>query len=145
MTNLRNGKVYVAGSLKNAARVQEIQNKLRESGIKITYDWTTHGFVDKPELLIEIGEKERDGVLHCDVLFLVQPGRLGSHIELGIAIAMNKLGVVTPIVILEEVEMECKPFYYLDCVRRFKTEHPAIQYTLEVIGKKYECFDKTRN
>ena len=132
------GCVYVAGSLKNITRIQEIQNKLRSEGIKITYDWTTHGLVDNDELLPAIGEKERDGVLNFDVLFLIQPGRLGSHCELGSAIAMTKRGVPTPIVILEEVKMEKKPFYFLDCVSRFKEEQPAMQHTFDVNRKKYK-------
>ena len=133
-----NGLVYVAGSLQNAARVQEIQNKFRSVGIGISYDWTTHGYVDDEELLPAIGAKERDGVLDADVLFLVQPGRLGSHVEFGIAVAMNALGEKIPIVILEEAKMEKKPFYYLDCVTRFKEEQPAFEFALEEIRKKNE-------
>jgi hypothetical protein len=135
------GQVYIAGSLKNSARIQEIQNKFRSVGIEITYDWTTHGFVDNEKLLPEIGRKERDGVLEADVLFLVQPGRLGSHVEFGIAVAMNALGTKIPIIILEEVEMEMKPFYYLDCVTRFKEEQPAFEFALEEIRCKHECIN----
>lgn len=132
------GCVYVAGSLNNADRIQEMQNKFRAKGIRITYDWTVHGFVDTPDELREFGKGERDGVLSCDVLFLVQPGRLGSHCELGIATAMNALGKPCPIVILEEVEMEPKTFYYLENVYRFKDEQPAFEYALQEIRKKHK-------
>jgi hypothetical protein len=139
------GRVYVAGALSNAARVQEIQNKFRSVGISITYDWTTHGLVNDEKLLPAIGEKETEGVSTCDVLFLIQPGRLGSHTELGIAIGMNVMGKHTPIVILEEVEMEKKPFYYLEFINRFKTEQQSFEFALAEIRKKYERLDQIRN
>jgi hypothetical protein len=127
--------IYIATSLLNADRARQIMARFIELGVSITYDWTVHasGQVYSDDDLATIGKAEVAGVTNCDVLFLIQPGRNGSHFEMGLAHGLNK-----PVVILEEVAVERKTFYYLDNVHRFKTEQDAINFTLDLLGHKHE-------
>jgi len=89
--------LYIASSLLNKERVQSIRNKFLNRGISISYDWTTHGFVEDLSELPNIAEKELHGVLNADCILMVLPARNGSHFEFGYAIAMQK-----PVVILND-------------------------------------------
>lgn len=105
-------KIYVASSLYNKTNVKALYKYLAYLQCSITYDWTTHGGVNDEVSLKEIGLKEYQGVVDCDVLVMLMPARLGSHVELGIALALCK-----PIVIITDGEdFEKKSFYFLDHV-----------------------------
>jgi len=127
-------KIYIASSLTNIKRVQEIRDKFLAQGCEITYDWTTHGAIDRNDInaLREAATGEMNGVMFCDVFFLVQEGRKGSHVELGLALARQHYDGNPPkIVILEEVEVEMKSFYQLPDVNIIKDEETAINFALE--------------
>lgn len=100
-------KIYVASSLLNKQNVKEVIDKIINSGHEVTYDWTVHGKVEpsQKELMQEICDSEVKGVMNCDALLLLSPARTGSHVELGIAIALNK-----PIFLHIE-DSEFKSFY----------------------------------
>lgn len=105
-------KIYVASSLYNKTNVKALYKYLAYLQCSITYDWTTHGGVNDEVSLKEIGLKEYQGVVDCDVLVMLMPARLGSHVELGIALALCK-----PVVIVTNGEdFEKKSFYFLDHV-----------------------------
>lgn len=105
-------KIYVASSLYNKTNVKALYKYLAYMQCTITYDWTTHGGVNVEASLREIGLKEFQGVVDCDVLVMLMPARLGSHVELGIALALGK-----PVVIITGSEdYEKKSFYFLDHV-----------------------------
>lgn len=102
------GSVYVGTSLFNADRARTIQRKFREAGFDISYDWTQHGQVFTPADLARFGELEEAGVRDCDLFFMIQPGRFGTHCELGMARVLGK-----HVVILEDGRTtEQKTFYY---------------------------------
>ena len=105
-------KIYVASSLYNKTNVKALYKYLAYLQCTITYDWTTHGGINDEASLKEIGLKEYQGVVDCDVLVMLMPARLGSHVELGIALALCK-----PVVIITNGEdFEKKSFYFLDHV-----------------------------
>jgi|CXWL01.1.fsa_nt_gi uracil DNA glycosylase len=118
-------QVYVASSLRNFYRVRQIQQKFRDAGHIITYDWTQHCQVYSPEELRKYGEAEKQGVLDCDVFFMVHPARHGSHVELGYAELSGKL-----IIMLAEEEIEEKTFYHLNSINRFTNEQEALDFAL---------------
>jgi hypothetical protein len=129
-------KIYVASSLNNAANAVRIMNRLRGLGATITYDWTTHGRAYEESLLKSLGRAELNGVINADVVLMVQPGRSGTHVELGIAIGQIVSGVKKRILILDETEeVEKKTFYYLDCIERFSSEDEAIDSIFKEIVK----------
>lgn len=109
-------KIYVASSLNNAENATKVMNIFRFMGLQITYDWTTHGLVKDPVKCKEICRAEIDGVKRADVLVFLHPARSGSHVELGIALALHK-----PVFMLfppeqEFSQLELKSFYYDDLV-----------------------------
>ena len=81
--------VYVASSLKNLERVQSINNKLRDTyNIGITYDWTPHAVdvingcpATDEQILREIAYSEFRGIIDASVVFIIMPGRYGTHFE----------------------------------------------------------------
>lgn len=128
------GSVYVGTSLFNAARARIIQRKFREAGFDISYDWTTHGQVFTPAELARFGELEEEGVRTCDLFFMIQPGRSGTHCELGMARVLGK-----HIVILEDGKaVEQKTFYYRPDghprpIHKFRNEDAAIAFAINLL------------
>lgn len=94
-------KFYIASRLENWEKVKYVANALKDAGHKQTYDWTTHGSVqgESEERLTEVAENEKEGVATADIVVVVLPGGRGTHVELGIAIGMNK-----PVLICAESE-----------------------------------------
>lgn len=125
------GRVYVASILSNIDRIFYINNILRTHGVTITYDWTSHGKVYTPDELSRIAVLERQGVIDCDVFLMVQPGGGGTHVEFGMAQILDK-----PIVILEDVCVEQKTFYYLPGVAKFNKLDAAIDEVLRILDAK---------
>lgn len=128
-----NGIVYVGSSLHNADRVRVIQQRFRDAGISISYDWTEHGQIFDDEELAKVGEAEERGVIECDLFFMVHPARNGTHCELGMARVLNK-----HIVILEEGVFEKKTFYYRPAghsrpVHRFTDADVAVQFAIKLL------------
>lgn len=121
-------KIYIATSLKNAARAKELQERFLEIGIACTYDWTVHGQVFSVEELAEFGLAEEQGVRDADVFLMIFPGRNGSHFEMGLARGLN-----IPIVLLEEAVVEQKTFYHLPDLHKVKTEDEAIAIILNIL------------
>jgi hypothetical protein len=84
---------YIATSLLNAKEHNELRNALGLRGHRITFDWTLSGFEDvsiDENRIAEIARKEIEGVLNADILVVLLPGGIGTHVELGIAIAAKK-------------------------------------------------------
>ncbi|MBZ9688516.1 nucleoside 2-deoxyribosyltransferase [Clostridium estertheticum] len=85
-------KFYIASKLENYEQVQYIRDRLKEQGWTHTYDWTQHGSVKSisTELLKEVAEKEFQGVKEADVVIVLTPQGRGTHVELGMALALDK-------------------------------------------------------
>jgi hypothetical protein len=133
-------KIYIATSLKNAARAKELQKRFLDIGIECTYDWTVHGQVFSVEELTEFGEAEEKGVRDADVFLMIFPGRNGSHFEMGLARGLN-----IPIVLLEETVVEQKTFYYLPGLHKAKTEDEAIALVLNILRHQNVHIQQTRD
>jgi nucleoside 2-deoxyribosyltransferase len=125
------GKLYIGSSLYNAEEVRKARDKFIAAGHSITYDWTTHGKVTTKEELQKYGEEELNGVAQCDVFFMMQPSRYGTHIEFGIALGLGK-----PIVMIVDHDSETKTFYMLKNVHRFDDFESAFDFTLEYLKAK---------
>lgn len=125
-------KIYLASSLNNAERVKELKTLVEDIGYKITYEWYTHGLITDQSVLPEIGKLESQGVIDCDVLLMIQPAALGSHVELGIAIALGK-----KIIIFEEVEpIQQKPFYFLPGIEKHRNVDDLITALRDHYGQR---------
>lgn len=114
-------KYYIATSLKNAPRAQQLRDRLNAEGHVWTYDWTKHGAAGHlgEAKLAEIAIQEFYGVTVADVVIVLLPGGKGTHTELGMAMAMGK-----PIVIWDETRLKwvcddttCS-FYWMPGIKR---------------------------
>jgi nucleoside 2-deoxyribosyltransferase len=85
-------KFYIASKLENYEQVQYLRDRLKEQGWTHTYDWTKHGSVKSisVERLKEVAEKEFQGVVDADVVIILTPQGRGTHVELGMALALCK-------------------------------------------------------
>lgn len=85
-------KFYIASKLENFEQVQYLRDMLNKQGWTHTYDWTQHGSVKtvSTEILKEVAEKEFQGVADADVVIVLTPQGRGTHVELGIALALGK-------------------------------------------------------
>lgn len=121
--------LYIASGLPNKERVIELRDKLAAHGIPLTYDWTLHGRVTDPQALIDISIGESDGVKNAKCLLVVLPGGKGTHVELGIAHALN-----IPIAILnEDKDYVLVSFHFLPGIIRFVEEQEAIDWVLGIL------------
>lgn len=84
------GKFYCATSLNNADQAKIVIRRLCDFGHECSYDWTSHGKVSGHQAMLDICLKELEGVLEADVVVVLWPGRRGTHVELGAALATNK-------------------------------------------------------
>ena len=86
-------KFYIASKLENYEQVMSLAGLLKSSGWEHTYDWTVHGSIKETniETLKLIGQKEYDGVKNADIIIVLTPQGRGTHVELGMAIALNKV------------------------------------------------------
>lgn len=111
---------YLASSLKNIDWCRLMIRDLELLGHRCMYNWTTHGQVTLDKCR-ETASAELEGIHRADVLVLRLPGRRGSHVELGAALALRK-----PVVIVafaeDELLQEGKPcaFYY----------HPMVKFII---------------
>lgn len=85
-------KFYIASSLANYEQVQALSFLLKNAGWEHTFDWTVHCPVRRTnaEIMKTIGTKEYEGIKQADVVVILTPQGRGTHVELGMAIALNK-------------------------------------------------------
>lgn len=83
-------KFYVASSFINIEQVRFVCGMLKSKGHTHTYDWTQNERVSTLEELRQIGQLEKDAVAEADLVIVILPGGKGSHIEMGIAIGLDK-------------------------------------------------------
>ena len=83
---------YIAASLSEFELVRSISKTLQKNGWKHTYDWTWNCFdVDiNYEIIKDIAEQELIGVKDADIIIVLNPKGRGTHVELGMALALNK-------------------------------------------------------
>jgi nucleoside 2-deoxyribosyltransferase len=129
-------KVYVAGKTHDYERVRRVQAACRRLGHEITFDWTEtvetvgpdagHEFNKlTPAFKAECGQKDRQGVMDCDLLIaLVDHEHVtGTLIEIGMALSIGR-----------EVWLVGKPvrdsvFYYLpEVTQKFASVYDIVQH-----------------
>lgn len=84
-------KFYVGSGMKNCALVNYYSKILKENGWSQTYDWVKNVSDDVSiEDMKEYAKLESQGITDSDVVIILLPAGRGAHIELGMAIALNK-------------------------------------------------------
>ena len=131
-------KAYVGSSLVEKETARSILNALINLGYEPTYDWTTHGKLTDLKELKECCYKEIGGVEDCDLFFMYFPARFGTHVELGIALALRK-----HIILVVDKEnpnfinsnYEEKTFYQADNIVRFDNIADGLSHASRLINK----------
>lgn len=122
-------KYYIASKLENHAEHNRVRDILNALGHELTYDWTHHGPVYRSGLnkVSEIALEETNGVRNADFVVVLWPGGRGTHVEMGIAIGMDK-----EVVFISDNEAhhtateETCAFYHYPRVRRFRNMDEAM-------------------
>lgn len=84
-------KFYVGSGMKNCEDVNKYAIMLKENGWEQTYDWVKNVSDDvSRDDMIKYASLEQDGVARADVVIILLPAGRGAHIELGMAMALNK-------------------------------------------------------
>lgn len=84
-------KFYVGSGIKNIKEVNYYVKRLKEMGWEHTYDWVKNVNNDIViEDIKEYAKLETQGICESDVVIILLPAGRGTHIELGMALALNK-------------------------------------------------------
>lgn len=84
-------KFYVGSGMKNCELVNYYAKMLKENGWNQTYNWVENVNADVSiEDMTEYAKLESKGIVDSDVVVILLPAGRGAHIELGMALALNK-------------------------------------------------------
>lgn len=83
-------KFYISSSFDNRDVVRVASFLFNQSEFINTYDWTLHDKAVTFEEFRMIGVEEERGIKDADFFVILLPAGKGSHIELGMALALNK-------------------------------------------------------
>lgn len=84
-------KFYVGSGMKNCELVNYYAKMLKENGWEQTYDWVKNVSDDESiDDMIKYASLESQGIVDSDVVIILLPAGRGAHIELGMAMALNK-------------------------------------------------------
>lgn len=112
-------KFYIGSGMKNCELVNYYAKTLEQTGWKHTYNWAKNINGDETiEDLVEYSKLEQQGIIDSDVVVILLPAGRGTHIELGMALALNK-----KIFLCSETKEEFDikntvNFYQLPCIVR---------------------------
>lgn len=125
------GRLYIASSLHNSARVVRLRDHFHTLGHQLTYDWTDHGYVHDQTELAHVAYREVAGVVHAQCVLMVLPARLGSHFEAGVAFALR-----IPIVLLDDLPADhaaLVSFHQRPELIKCITEDAAVRTVLNIL------------
>ncbi len=84
-------RFYIGSGMKNCELVNYYANLLKENGWEQTYDWVKNVSDDiSRDDMIKYASLESQGIVNSDVVIILLPAGRGAHIELGMAMALNK-------------------------------------------------------
>ena len=84
-------KFYIGSGMKNCELVNNYAKLLTDNGWEQTYDWVKNVSDDVSlEDMIEYATLESQGIVDSDIVIILLPAGRGAHIELGMAMALNK-------------------------------------------------------
>lgn len=84
-------KFYIGSGMKNCELVNNYAKLLTDNGWEQTYDWVKNVSDDVClKDMIEYATLESQGIVDSDIVIILLPAGRGAHIELGMAMALNK-------------------------------------------------------
>jgi nucleoside 2-deoxyribosyltransferase len=122
-------RFYISTSWLNRDKAQELAEKIELFGGEITFKWWEIEDTEDKDILREVGLLDLEGVKKAETVVVLLPGREGTHIEIGVALACNKKTILyNPKEILH-------PFYLL--TTQVTTREQLWQEITKAIGKHY--------
>jgi hypothetical protein len=117
-------KFYIASSVKNKDKIQDIFDTLKAKGHEVTTDWTLTDDIpedvriSKQDYVRSIAKRDLEGIRECDVFVILSKPSEGRsvYVELGLAIAMHET-TGKPSVFVVGPDNNESVFYF----------HPAVQ------------------
>ena len=84
-------RFYIGSGFKNCELVNYYSKILEKNGWKHTYNWAKNISNNETiEDLIKYSKLEQQGIIEADIVIILLPAGRGTHIELGMALALNK-------------------------------------------------------
>ncbi len=115
-------KFYIASKLENHEQVKKLAYILKQNKWEHTFDWTVHNSIKEVdfETIKVVGQHEFEGVKNADIVIVLTPQGRGTHVELGMAIALNKIVYICH---HDDTFFKCddntSTFYWLPNVKHF--------------------------
>jgi nucleoside 2-deoxyribosyltransferase len=108
-------RFYLATSFTQKTRADRVADALIAGGLTQTFRWTSFreagdGYAIGPEgkvPLYAVAAAELRAIADADVFIMLAPAGIGTHVELGAALALNK-----PVIIVGEHWDAFSPFYH---------------------------------
>lgn len=84
-------KFYIGSGLKNYKLVNYYAKILKENGLEETYNWVKNIKNDITKKDLEkYAEEETQAIVNSDIIIILLPAGRGTHVELGMALTINK-------------------------------------------------------
>ena len=84
-------KFYIGSGLKNYKLVNYYAKILKENGLQETYNWVKNIKNDITKKDLETyAREETQAIVNSDIIIILLPAGRGTHVELGMALALNK-------------------------------------------------------
>ncbi len=84
-------KFYIGSGLKNYKLVNYYAKILKENGLEETYNWVKNIKNDITKKNLEkYAKEETQAIVNSDIIIILLPAGRGTHVELGMALALNK-------------------------------------------------------
>ena len=131
-------KFYIGSGFKNCDLVNYYAKKMEEYGWKHTYNWTSNMSKDvTKENLIEYAKLEKQAISDSDIVVILLPAGRGTHVELGMAIALNKRIFLCSSTSEEFSMQNTVNFYQLPNIEKiFGTPDENLEEILKIVSKK---------
>lgn len=125
-------KFYIGSGLKNGKIVNEFSKRLQNYGWEHTYNWAENEIGNETkEDLMKYATLEQKAIEESDVVIIILPAGRGTHIELGMALALNK-----------------KVYLYSNSQEEFDIENTVAFYQLpsvqKIVGNMDEAINEIR-
>lgn len=112
-------KFYISSNQQNQDLVRVAAFLFKQNEFIHTYDWTMNEKAETFEELRFTGEEAKEGIEEADFFVLILPADESCHMELGMALALNKrIYLYSPDEEIYDVE-KAIPYYFLPQIRPF--------------------------
>ncbi|QUP85838.1 group-specific protein [Exiguobacterium sp. PFWT01] len=124
-------RFYVGSSFSNIEEVRFMRNELIALGHTHTYDWTQNERATSIDALRSIGEEEVSGIQSADFVVILLLGGKDAHVELGIALGMNKHVFLYDLGDQMMNMKETSTSYHVNAVQRLEGPFHALPYQIQ--------------